>query len=1149
MSPPPRLAPARRQGGHAWQCNGDIRDWPAEWFTQDWYLDNKSLYDEIANQGIVYPPWSVWGSLCPSPTFPTSTISVVPNTTSLSTRSTAVSSVVVPTAAQGASSLASTSTSGTVAVSIPSTPTPTPSPTRSPSLAAFSTVSSTTSTTGSSIASPPTPSPANLGFTPWDYQAKGTVVAAAAAIGVGALLWGLWALLIRLKQLYAPRSWFLPPGSRPPASTIAAMLLPFLHLPPLNAPASDAQVMSHVGASALGIAVVSAVVGVGILLPLSIANVPHLSVTTPQNARGGKLGSLTDLSLLRLLNAHSPPLLTPAAGTQFASRGVLSSTTPMEGSRIRLIVILVLIAVLSVGGTLFIVWRTYAKLFAYSIRFDEASEGQSMVFIPASEAPAWKGLTETGIHRQLTKEAKDSGSVAGVFAIGGFDSIKEMTRERAHVLNVLEEAEALYIKSFPAFPSMPGNVNRSPPCNSRRVSSRLSFPLDSSSSSASLSGQLADFDPPGEGGSVFLEVEQRQSVMRRSGKFNVGDSVIRDEDGTFLPAKEPEPPKDLAPATDVPSPPSLSAQDFVRATRSSAQDLVAVLDDSRNRESYMTLSSDLTPPPTTRGDPPLSVRPQSILAPAILADLRAKITWSRARLQKLNMSIDKAQQEAMKEVATGTGATVGWIIVGRGVTSLPCAVELPGRTKEDILWDNLEEPVHCRIFWPKAASLAGVLGLIFVPFLVLAVSSAPGFAHHVQPLKPLARSDGFDSGVAESLVPAIAIIVLVCTGIELVQYFVRQTRPASNSELRFRALKGVTYLLLIIGTIWVITLGAILYGIDAYTENVGKAAAVADGVMFITWLSLVLVINLCILPGAAALQPQRLLRWVVQRRRAVTPRQRFQHNLPPNYNPATALAPLLAGMFYLFALCGVFPLISVPVLLLAYLSLVAHQWLTTRVFCVTRGGMADARAGLWALRRLGWAAGLQPFVFGLVLLSRREWALGGAGLGITAAAVAMSELLTVSLHRRRPTVCFSGLSLTDDSDSFERTQAAFHKRVESDHSALARFHILLPGLGRLAADNPLPFSTDAIDDYLSTERAMQAAPNATTDAFGASQTSVVVTPPADSARGLIYPPELLQPAPTVWLPRGQSTVAEQEVDALAMEGLTAVVDQARGAQR
>jgi hypothetical protein len=232
--------------------------------------------------------------------------------------------------------------------------------------------------------------------------------------------------------------------------------------------------------------------------------------------------------------------------------------------------------------------------------------------------------------------------------------------------------------------------------------------MDSTSSSGSITGQLADFDPPGEGGSAFLEVNQRNSVLRRSGKFNVGDPIVRDTDGTFLPANAPEPPKDLAPTANILG----TAGSLPKALQTSAKDLVAALEEGRNRESYITLSSDLTPPSTIRDYQPLASRPQSTLAPSKLADTKAKVTWTRASLRKLNASIDKAQQDAMKDVASGTGATVGWIIVGRGVTSLPSSVELPGRTKEDILWDNLGEPVGHRDFWINVTGVGGIIALI-----------------------------------------------------------------------------------------------------------------------------------------------------------------------------------------------------------------------------------------------------------------------------------------------------------------------------------------------------------------------------------------------------------------------------------------------------
>lgn len=449
--------------------------------------------------------------------------------------------------------------------------------------------------------------------------------------------------------------------------------------------------MSHVGASTLAIAGLSAVVGLGTFLPLSIAGVPHLSDTAPLNWRRGKLGSVTDLSLLRLLNALDPSPDSPAAESMLVARNLPSTIAPvLTSSRPRLIAILVIMTVLWLGGTLTIVWRTYAKLTAYAKRFEEASDGQNMVFIPASKATAWQGLTETGIKRRLLVGPTDEGSVAGVFAIGRFQAITEMVREREHVLDVLETAEAKFIKSFQ--PEVPGAAPH-PGTGDSRLSP--AYKMDSGSSSRSsvsashLAAQLADFDPPGVQGSLFLEVNQRNSVLRNNGRLNIGDKVVQDEDGTFIPALKFASDSDDAPAD--------------------------------TRQSYMTLASDPAPSPTDEHQqfgllsqspqaPSVRASPQSTLSPSALADLKAIITWSRSRLRKLNGNIDEAQQKAMKELAKGEGV-IGWIVVGRGVRSLPYAQDIPGLATEDVIWDNLGGEEHRSKFWAKVAAVGACLAL------------------------------------------------------------------------------------------------------------------------------------------------------------------------------------------------------------------------------------------------------------------------------------------------------------------------------------------------------------------------------------------------------------------------------------------------------
>lgn len=251
------------------------------------------------------------------------------------------------------------------------------------------------------------------------------------------------------------------------------------------------------------------------------------------------------------------------------------------------------------------------------------------------------------------------------------------------------------------------------------------------------------------------------------------------------------------------------------------------------------------------------------------------------------------------------------------------------------------------------------------------------------------------------------------------------------------------------------------------------------------------------------------------------------------------VAPLLAAFFQLSALGGVFPLLVIPTLIFAYLTLVASCWLATRVFCLSHGGPSDGSMARWAVRRLGWAVGLQPAIFGLVLLSRNEWTIGGVGVGVGALALVMSELVTVVLHRpqkqpRFPLADFSRAPLEDETK---------HRRFGSDHSMLAALHDLLPGLSRLPNDNPLPLSTDAIDDLQSTRRAMYASPQAArTNKNMPCGPSIQVIGPADESRGLIYAPDLLAPIPDVWLPRDPAGVAQHEADNLAGEGLVAVID-------
>lgn len=241
----------------------------------------------------------------------------------------------------------------------------------------------------------------------------------------------------------APRvsSQLLPPlsrlelmcRSRPSRWSFLAFLFPFAHMPSLaspSAPLSSPAIAQRTMFTALKLAALSSLVALGAALPLFLVNVPCLSDTSPRNDLGGRLGSLTDLSLLRLLNAMDPSADSKSTSNflhlPLVSRALPSTISPaISSARIRLIIILVLISVLSFGGGLFAIARAYAALSRYRRHYrDRICGGTSMAFISAQSAKAWEGLTEEKHRSWLRDRTMFEGDdepreldVVGVFAV------------------------------------------------------------------------------------------------------------------------------------------------------------------------------------------------------------------------------------------------------------------------------------------------------------------------------------------------------------------------------------------------------------------------------------------------------------------------------------------------------------------------------------------------------------------------------------------------------------------------------------------------------------------------------------------------------------------------------------------------------------
>lgn len=251
-------------------------------------------------------------------------------------------------------------------------------------------------------------------------------------------------------------------------------------------------------------------------------------------------------------------------------------------------------------------------------------------------------------------------------------------------------------------------------------------------------------------------------------------------------------------------------------------------------------------------------------------------------------------------------------------------------------------------------------------------------------------------------------------------------------------------------------------------------------------------------------------------------------------------------VIYTFSLVFAFPLLAIPLLVFVFLAFVAGRHMVEKVFVDAHSGPANAKLGLWLVARFGLLLSIQPFLYGLILLSRREWAISGASI-----AVGFITILLVSgfTWLRFPQPRFSDLpgptrlAIT----KMRRTMCqpppqAPNKHRLSDSSMLARIATLLPGYARLPALCPLPLVPEGWDDMVHTEEVSYIRPDLVA-AYRLEQR--IFHDPSESLRGLIYPPEMLAPRPVVWLERDEFGVAEAEAaDLEKHHDLPSIVDPA-----
>ncbi|KAG2120632.1 uncharacterized protein F5147DRAFT_662683 [Suillus discolor] len=549
------------------------------------------------------------------------------------------------------------------------------------------------------------------------------------------------------------------------------------------------------------------------------------------------------------------------------------------------------------------------------------------------------------------------------------------------------------------------------------------------------------------------------------------------------------------------------------------------------------------PPPHLRLQPRQPfVRPASDLNYDNLGAVYSEINQWRSRLKLINMQIAEAQQDSYADIADGAPVK-GWIIIGRGLRHMHAVELIEGRAKEDVRWDTLQNEttlLDSAAFWLVMAVVNILLAAGLTAVVGLALSAASSVEHYLPFFRPLSDHGNLVSGLATSLAPAIGVALFTVIALRIIKRAAGWSGVVSVSGVRMLAVKLVFYTITVVVAAVTITAGALLFALEAFSHGVDIAKTVATGCVYMSVFAFVLIINVAVLfPGLMLLQPLRLWSVLHSEQDAVTPRQRFRAVYPTTYDASYAASACVLSMVFASAFCLIFPLIGPAIVILLFLALVAHRYLIGYVYARTlseTGGLLQ----IWLLKRLGTLLALQPLLLGLILLSRRLWIEGGILVGIALVVVGIVEVYT--MHKTRLA------SLQALPESTQESLRLFRRALESDNrtdtddenrsmitargnrprgsmaSVLEMMSLTLAVMPSASNHRgPLPLRTETLDDLIATERAARTHPDAPPHlpalSFGDH---------AEEMSSIMYPPELLAPAPIIWLPNDTAGVAKME---------------------
>ncbi|QRW26899.1 hypothetical protein RhiXN_01494 [Rhizoctonia solani] len=333
-----------------------------------------------------------------------------------------------------------------------------------------------------------------------DAAATGVIASLVLTTAVGIVIWLFFAVIRpRLPALYAAREWFVRPNLRPPPlrSTFWAFLFPPVPLiPDLSSHApfpSDGELAQRTLWVAFLLVFGWTIVGLIGALPLYLVGTPCLGDSYPRAVFGGRVSTLQDLSLLRLLKMYDEGAVTTTFDTGLGRRAIVNGDNRTPAAHTRLIILTIFIIVLFAFPALFKLLREWTNILACRRRWWRnyilpTLFGSEPIVRPGfmgGEKDASKtcgsgdehGRRNHGLEMERTHDEGGEVDVHGVFTIVDTSRLEELIRERTTVLDNLEVAEAYYIRSFQLSASIPGSDEETSEGEERHSGPRISRPL------------------------------------------------------------------------------------------------------------------------------------------------------------------------------------------------------------------------------------------------------------------------------------------------------------------------------------------------------------------------------------------------------------------------------------------------------------------------------------------------------------------------------------------------------------------------------------------------------------------------------------------------------------------------------------------------